>query len=546
MKKILSSLFFTSLLMLSGCGDKPCENCGALPPILNDNTYSPSKVRFILDSQQRKMIDYFVSGADKISGMCLNSSQWSGTMTTGATGMGFMNIIAGVERGWISREEGLEQILKVVKFLDKADRYHGAWSHWYGSDGKSITFGNQKSAGEIVETAFVMTGLIAAKEYFAGFEEKEIELRRYVDKFWNEIEWSNYVCDDKLFWIWHSDRTGSSAYENALVGWNETLIVYILALAAPEGHNVSPDIYRKCWQSNGGIYRKNQVVYGYSQPLGRPANEEGLFLAQYSFLGLDPRHMADQYVNYWSHVTAYTMINRHYCVYESPKANGYSETDWGITACDGAGPSTGYKGRTPRSDDGVLCPSASISSIPFTPFYSTQVLLNLNLNWSFMNGKYGFKTSYHPASGKASSYYFGMEHAPQAVMIENYRSGLLWSLVMKNEHIKRGLELAGIKEPEYEEGFYLAVEDIKTGVYDMMRHPDREKYEIDYYSKALGKTEVRIVSSEGNLVYKFETELVEGGNVIQFMDNDILRGRDYKIIVTGPEGSQKSINVKLN
>ncbi len=545
----MNMIFMLLLAMVcSSCTEEPQEKPenGSDVTVVNDNTYSPSKVRFILDSQQKKMIEFFMSGADKTSGMCLNSSQWAGTLTTGATGMGFMNIVAGVERGWVSREDGLNQILKVVKFLDAADRYHGSWSHWYDSSGKTLTFGNQVAAGEIVETAFVMAGLIAAKEYFNGADEKEVELRNYVDKFWNEIDWSNFLYNDKLYWIWHSDKTGSSAYELPLVGWNETLIVYILALAAPEGHNIPQEVYRKCWQSNGGIYRQNQTVYNYSQPLGMPANKNGLFLAQYSFLGLDPRHMADRYVNYWDHVTAYTMINRHYCVYEAPESHGYSEEAWGITACAGAGPSEGYEGRTPSSDDGVLCTSASVSSIPYTPFYCTQVLMNLNQNWSFMNGKYGFKTSFHPGSGKASSYYLGMEHAPQAVMIENYRSGLLWKLVMRNEHIKKGLELAGISEPEYKEGFYLAMPESVTGVYDMMRHPDREKYEIDYFSEASGKGEVRIISDEGQLVYKFDVELHNGGNVISFFKEDIIRGKKYKLMVKGASGSQKSIDIKLN
>ena len=546
---IMNKLVMSFLAVLCvACTEKPQQqpDNGSGEVVANDNTYSPSKVRFILDSQQKKMIDFFMSGADETSGMCLNSSQWGGTMTTGATGMGFMNIIAGVERGWIIREDGLDQILKTVKFLDTADRYHGSWSHWYDSEGNTLPFGNPVAAGDIVETAFVMTGLIAAKEYFNGADEKEVELRNYVDKFWKEVDWSNFVHNGKLYWIWHSDQTGSSAWEHALTGWNETLIVYILALAAPQGHNVSQNIYRNCWQSNGGIYHENQTVYNYRQPLGRPANKEGLFLAQYSFLGLDPRHMADRYVNYWDHVTAYTMINRHYCVYEAPEAHNYSEKAWGITACDGSGPSSGYSGRTPSNDDGVLCTSASVSSYPYTPFYCTQVLLNLNQNWSFMNGKYGFKTSFHPGSGMASSYYLGMEHAPQAVMIENYRSGLLWNLVMKNEHIKKGLQLAGISEPEYKEGFYLAMTESVTGVYDMIRHPDREKYEIDYYSEAAGKGEVRIISDEGKIVHKFDVDLKNGGNVISFYRDDIIRGKEYKLRVKGVSGSQKSINVKLN
>lgn len=506
----------------------------------NDNTFAPAKLRNIMDEHEQKVIKYFTSGANAATGMCYNSSTDKQTLTVGASGMGIMNIIIGVERGWVNREDGVAQVLKIVRFLDKADRIAGSWAHWYNPQGNIMAFGDQEHAGEVVETAFMMGGLLTACQYFNGNTASEIEIRETVDKFWNEIEWNHFIKDGTMYWVWHEDQ---DEYELPLIGWNETLLVYILGMAAPEGHNIPVDIYKSCWQGYNFCY-PNRETYGYNMRLG---SEKGgaLFLSQYSFLGLDPSRMQDTYCYYWQQNQAHTMINRHYCVYEAPTEYCYSVNDWGLTACAGCGDNPDYLSREPDNDDGIIAPTAAISAFPYTPFYSAQVLLNLESNYPKLNGKYGFGTSYCPADHSVGSDYLGMEHAPMAIMMENYRSGLIWNLLMSNEHVREGLALAGISEPTSLTGFYKAMVNTKTGVYDMMRHPDRECYEIDYYATSAGNATLNLSSVNGESVYTTTVNLNSGVNVVQFFDSVITRSKKYVLTITEANGTANSIDVSL-
>ena len=513
--------------------------------VQNDNTYDPVTVRAALNAQQKKLVNYFFEGADQVSGFAFNSSTDRTTLTTGATGMGIMNLIIGVERGWISREDAAAHVMKIAEFLDKADRYHGSWSHWYTSDGKTAAFGNQTAAGEIVETAFMMAGLLTASEYFTGSSEDESAIRTYTEKFWNEVDWSNFVNGDTLYWIWHSDQEGNAAYELPLVGWNETMIVYILAMAAPQEHRVPQSLWSTCWVGSG-YDQGDRTTYGYPLPLGTDEYGGPLFLSQYSFLGLDPRRLSDSHAFYWTQNLGHTMINRHYCIYEAPSEYGYSASAWGLTACGGCGDNPDYKSRDPKNDDGVLAPTAALSAYPYVPFYATQVLLNLQDNWSGLDGQYGFGISYSPGSNSYEASYLGMEHAPMAIMMENYRTGLIWDLLMRNEHVKEGLSLAGMEQnPDFSPGFYLAMPESVSGAYDMMRHPDRGTYEIDFYAAAAGEGTIRLTSLSGENVYENRVEISAGANVLSFFDSSVTRGRAYNLTVTDASGKDYTIKVNL-
>lgn len=534
---IVAALF--SALMLCNCVED--ESTIGDTTTVNDNTYSPLAMKSLMNEQQQKVVNYFVKGANQATGMACNSSTDKTTLTTGASGMGVMNLIIGTERGWISREDATNQILKIVRFLKKADRFKGTWAHWYKPDGKITPFGDQKEAGEIVETAFMMGGLLTACEYFTGDSEAEKEIRRTTQEFWESIEWNHFIKDGKLYWIWHQDE---NRYELPLVGWNETLLVYILAMAAPDNHKVPTDIYKNCWQGYN-FASPNRKTYGYPLPLG---SEYGgpLFLSQYSFLGLDPRLMEDEYAYYWTQNLSHTLINRHYCVYEAPAAHKYSVSDWGLTACGGCGEHPEYLSRDPQSDDGIIAPTAAISAFPFTPFYSAQVLMNLSKNYPKLNGNYGFSISYCPADKSVGTDYLAMEHAPMAIMMENYRSGLIWKLLMKNEYVQKGLQLAGMKAvPDYTPGFYLAMVNTATGVYDMMRHPDREKYEIDFYTKASGNGQLVLTNAQNEKIYHTDIKLTAGTNVVSFFDSSILRGKKYTLTVTDGANQSYSIPVTL-
>lgn len=522
MKKnvILRVLLLTCLLSLISC----VRDLSDYTYVLQKDTtqayaereYAPVKMRALLDEQERKMITYFTDGAEQTTCMARNSTK-DYSLGPGNTGFGFMNIICGVERGWIARQEGAERILKATNFLKSVNRHNGVWGHWYNKDGLTIPFGNQVDAGELVETAYFIMGLLAAEEYFNLDNETENKIRVLAEELFNSVDWSSHVVGDKLYWIRHYNKAGTSEeYELPITGWNETLITYILALAAPEGHNISPSLYNACWK-RGNYYHPGDKLYGYPIVVG---NQKGdpLFLFQYAFAALNPKQLGDDQIYMWTAMTNNIMAGRHYCLYEAPKEYAYSAYDWGLTACTGAGSTPDYKSRSPRSDDGVIAPTAAISSMPFTPFYTLQMMKNFCEKYPSFCGAYGIASAYKPSEKQYNPAYLGCEHGPQAIMIENYRSGLIWSLMMRNKHIQDGLRMAGIGKPNYSQGFYTAIPDIQTGAYDMVCHPDREVYEVDYCASTNSKADLTIFTSNGQVVYKSSVNLSAGPNVISFFD----------------------------
>lgn len=533
----LLAIWFSAAALL-GCVED--ESTTGDSYVENDNTYAPEVMRNLMNEHEQKVMDYFVSGSNPGTGMACNSSASKSTLTTGATGFGIMSLIIGVERGWITRSAAASQIVRITEFLKSADRFAGAWAHWYDPTGKIVPFGDQKAAGEIVETAFMMGGLLTASEYFDGADADETAIREATGYFWQTIEWNRFLKDGTLYWIWHADE---DRHELPLVGWNETLLVYILGMAAPEEHRIPADVYRNCWQGYD-FSHPTRETYGYSLPLGTDKGGP-LFLSQYSFLGLDPREMQDSHCYYWAQNQNHTMINRHYCVYEAPAEYGYSESAWGLTACGGCGEHPDYRSRDPENDDGILAPTAAISAFPYTPFYSAQVLLNLERNYAKLNGRYGFYVSYCPSDKSVSGEYLAMEHAPMAIMMENYRSGLIWKLLMGNSCVQEGLRQAGITAPTNLEGFCTSVVNTATGVCDLLRHPDRGAYEIDLFMSEPGRGTLTLTSTNGSEAYRTEVTLAAGRNTLSFFDSGIVRGKRYRLTVTGSAGRSHVIDVVL-
>lgn len=508
----------------------------------NDETYAPDKVKAVLDEWQQKNFNFFVAGASP-TGMALEGNDRGDVVTTGGSGFGIMALIVGTERGWITRDQSTTQMQKIVRFLGKAERFKGAWSHWYNPDGTAHPFGDQIKTGDLIETSFLMAGLLAAGEYYTMNNIVENEIRDSVASFWKTIDWKFYSgTGDALNWLYYSE---TNRLTMQIKGWNEGLISYILALAAPEPMNISTSVYETGWLSNGGIVNNNRKFYDYKLPLGESYGGP-MFFAHYSFLGLNPQKMEDKYLNYWQQNVAHTMINRHYCVYEAPKAFKYSETDWGLTACYGGRPPWGYSARSPLNDDGVIAPTAALGSYPYTPFYSTQVLFRL-AEYALTHGTYGFADAYSPETSTSEKKHLAIDQGPIVVMIENYRSGLIWDLLMKNTDIQKGLLLAGMKaKPDYNEGFHKAITNTYTHEYDMMRHPDRGSFELDYYLNSTGNTRFRIKNANDSLLKDTTLNGLAGENIFRFKNTKtILNGKQYTITMTSPANTSYSLIVRL-
>ncbi|MDD3322330.1 MAG: glucoamylase family protein [Paludibacter sp.] len=535
------TLLFVIFLFFFSC--KEAE----IPTIIvikNDETYSPEKVKPVIDEWQHKTFNYFYAGADPTTGMAYEGNERGTVVTTGGSGFGLMSIIVGSERGWITREEAAAQTQKIVRFLGKAERFKGMWSHWYNTDGTAHAFGDQIKTGDVVESSFMTAGLLTALEYYTADTSVETEIRDSVNSFWNTIDWKFYGAGgNTIKWLWYSQ---DNKFSLDIKGWNEAWIVYILALSAPEPHNVTQDVYNQGWKNNNSIYQANRSFYGYELPLGSDYGGP-LFFAHYSFLGLNPQKLQDETVDYWNQNVAHTMINRHYCIKDAPSSYEYDERNWGLTACYGAkAPSWNYSARSPTNDDGVIAPTAALSSYPYTPFYSTQFLLNISTQ-SLLEGTYGFADAYCPSTNTSEKKHLAIDQGPIVVMIENYRSGLIWNLLMKNENIKNGLNLAGIKDVQtFDEGFYRANINTLTNEYDMMRHPDRGNYELDYSLNQGEEVQFTIKeNAENKIVYQAKVIGIAGANIFSFDDDNIQNGKQHTITLKTSDNKEYNLIAKL-
>lgn len=365
-------------------------------------------------------------------------------VTTGGSGFGLMSIISATNRGYIKRKEAVERLNKIADFLTKADRFHGAWSHWIdGETGKVKPFGTKDNGGDLVETSFLAQGFLVVREYFKNGTAEEKVLAEKYDKLWKGIEWNWYTKggEDVLYWHWSPNYAWDMNFK--LEGYNECLITYVMAASSPT-HTISREAYDKGWARNGKII-SDKVAYGFPLILKHNGAENyggPLFWAHYSYLGLDPNGLKDQYADYQKLNYDHSMINYSYAV-ENPKAyKAYGKYFWGLTASysrneDG---STGYNAHMPGNDVGVVSPTAAISSIVYTPKESIAFIRNLYENYPDSWGLAGFYDALSPHYNWTAKWYLAIDQGPEVVMLENYRSGLIWKLFMNAPEIQQGLK----------------------------------------------------------------------------------------------------------
>ncbi|MFO7923165.1 MAG: glucoamylase family protein [Bacteroidales bacterium] len=396
----------------------------------------------LLDEVQKQTIEYFTGFAHPASGMAVERSDErhysNDVVTTGGTGFGIMAIIAGAERGFIDRENAVIQLNRIVSFLDSCDRYHGAWSHWYyGSTGKTKAFSEKDNGGDIVETAFLIQGLLTAREYFNEDISGENRLRETITKLWHEVDWQWYTNDqNQLFWHWSPDFEWEM--NHPVRGYDECLIAYILAASSPT-FPIAFEVYDNGWKG-GNNFLNGNTYYGIEIPLGFPYGGP-LFFSHYSFLGLDPRGLQDEHASYWKQNLNHTLINYRHCVENPDGYKGYSDSCWGLTASDNH---QGYSAHSPANDLGVITPTAALSAFPYTPEKSMRALrffyedLGEKL-W----GEYGFYDAFSLHHDWFADNYLAIDQGPIVVMIENFRTGLLWDFFMRNPEIHSGLRVLG-------------------------------------------------------------------------------------------------------
>ncbi len=442
---IKNPLYFTilALILCSSCAGQNQSkdfNSGNQRAEISDDS--------LLNQVEYSTFRYFWDGAEPTSGMACERINANGIypendkniITTGGSGFGFMAILAGIERGFITREEGVSRFEKNIRFLKKADRFHGAWPHWLnGETGKVKPFSTKDDGADLVETSYMLQGLLAVRQYFKNGNSREQKLSAEIDTLWRDVDFKWFTQGrDVLYWHWSPNYGWAMNF--AVEGYNECLIMYVLAASSPT-HPVQAAAYHLGWARNGGI-KGITTKYGYTLTLkhnGAPEYGGPLFWAHYSYLGLDPRKLKDEYADYWEHNKNQTLINRQWCIENSKHFKGYGANCWGLTASYSV---NFYSGHAPgkENDLGVISPTAALSSFPYTPEYSMQALKHFYYDlgdkiW----GEYGFYDAFSQHYDWYPKQYLAIDQGPEIVMIENYRSGLLWNLFMSCPEIKTGL-----------------------------------------------------------------------------------------------------------
>lgn len=425
-------------------------NCFAGLPFTGDS--------IIFQSVQKQTFQYFWDGAEPVSGLAreryhadnIYPQNDKHIVTSGGAGFGVMAILVGIERGFITRDQGITRLEKIISFLEKADRFHGAWPHWWnGETGKVVPFSKKDNGGDLVETSYMLQGLLCARQYLKRGDQRERQMIIRINQLWRAVEFDWYRNGKNvLYWHWSPDYGWEMNFP--VVGYNECLIMYVLAASSPT-HPVPAEVYHEGWADHGKIVSPSEH-FGYKLQLhhqGDAASGGPLFWAHYSYLGLDPYGLKDRYADYWEENRNQALINYIWCVKNPNNYKGYGEHSWGLTSSYSV---TGYAGHAPSKerDLGVISPTAALSSYPYTPAESYAAMVHWYKDMKDkLWGPYGFYDAFSETANWYLPRYLAIDQGPIVIMMENYRSALLWKLFMSCPEIQQGLKKLGFTSPHF-------------------------------------------------------------------------------------------------
>jgi len=391
---------------------------------------SPEDERF-LDDVERKAFDYFLLEHHPKTGLVKDKAVNAGNdqsriSSIAATGFGLTAICVGAERGWIGKQKAQQYCLKTLRFaLKQLPSQRGFFYHFVDWEtGKPMKYSEVSS----IDTALLLAGALTAGEYFKGTEVEALSQALYerVDFPWM------LNGGDTLSMGWKPDTGFLKERWNS---YNESLILYLLAIASP-AHPIPPDSW-KAVKKKIGLYGSRVLIY--CPPL---------FTHQYPQVWLDLRNKNDGVADYFENSRVATIVNREFCIDQSGKYKTYSGNIWGLTACMGP---DGYKayGAEPGGavHDGTVAPTAAGGSFVFTPELSLKALRAMASDFKEkIWGKYGFCDAFNLNRSWFSNEVIGIDQGPMVLMIENFRTEMVWRLFMKNPLVGQGLEKMGFRE----------------------------------------------------------------------------------------------------
>jgi hypothetical protein len=405
-------------------------------PIISDNE--------LLDLVERQTFKYFWDFAHPVSGLARERNTSGDIVTSGGSGFGIMAIVAAINRGFILRSQGLTRMQTIVSFLkNTAQKFHGAFPHWLnGATGVVVPFSTKDNGADLVETSYLIQGLLTARQYFNGADPAETAIRDDINTIWNNVEWNWFRQNNQNVLYWHWSPNYFWDMNHQIKGWNECLITYILA-ASSTNYSIPKIVYDNGWASNGGMINNN-LYYGIQLPLGPPYGGP-LFFTHYSFFGINPNGLTDTYANYFTQNKNHTLINYNYCIQNPKNYFGYSDSCWGLTASDIP---NGYTASSPTNDVGVIAPTAALSSFPYTPVESMKAL---KFFYYVLGDKlwkeYGFIDAFSLTDPWFADSFLAIDQGPIILMLENYRTGFLWNLFISCPEVKAGMLSFGFTAP---------------------------------------------------------------------------------------------------
>ena len=402
----------------------------------------------LLEILQRKTFSFFWEGAHPDSGLARDripprSPAHEDLVATGGSGFGVMALIVAVERGWVSRDEAIGRLGDMLDLLGRATCYHGVFPHFMNGDsGATIPFTRKDDGGDLVETSFLMMGLLCARQYFDRDTVLEKDLRGRITGLWEEVEWNWHTRGGRKVLYWHWSPNNGWSMDHEIYGWNECLVTYVLAAGSPR-YAIGPDVYHRGFAA-GRAFLNGKSYYNIELPLGMPFGGP-LFFAHYSFCGLDPHGLEDRYANYWEQNVRHVRINQAHCVANPHHFKGYDASCWGLTASDDW---EGYSAHAPDLDNGTISPTAALSSMPYAPQEVMRTLRHfLTHHGEKIWGEHGFVDAFNEQRSWVSNAFLAIDQGPIIVMIENHLTGLLWKLFMSVPEVQAGLRKLDFTSP---------------------------------------------------------------------------------------------------
>ena len=483
----------------------------------------------LLSMVQRYTFRYFWDFGHPVSGLARERNTSGNIVTTGGSGFGIMAIPVAIERGFITRQEGLLRMIQITSFLEiRAQRFRGAFSHWLNGDtGATIPFSQFDNGGDLVETAFLMQGLLTLRSYFNQDNPLEAALRESITRLWEDVEWDWYRRNNSNVLYWHWSPNHQWTMNFALRGFNEVMITYILGIASPT-HSIPASLYHTGWAGSSAFVNP-ESYYGIPMLVG-PFRGGPLFFAHYSYMGFDPRNKRDAYCNYFTRNRNHTLINRAYCIANPKGYPGYGPNSWGLTASDNP---FGYLAHEPvfNRDNGTITPTAALSSMPYTPAESMAALKYFYRNLGDrLWGYYGFYDAFNLNEDWFADSYLAIDQGPIIGMIENHRTGLLWNLFMANPEIQPALDAIGFVPDVSASGE--AVSFLSNA--NVHPNPTHGEFTLTLYAPMALPAEIRLMDVAGRPVRNLGTfSLQAGKNVLPLQTAGLTRGLYFLVCSSG-------------